>query len=407
MENALLDLRLGLPPQQPSWADQSLLWRTREALATRPGLVRLADVWSLRNQLAEVAKGRANLIQAGDCAEDPAECTPEHVRRKVTLLTSLADDLAERSQRPVLRVGRIAGQFSKPRTSPIERVGNLELPVYRGHMVNGPEPDVHSRRPDPQRMLRCYDSASETMRHLGWLGPQPPVGLSQRVWTSHEALLLDYEIPMLRRDERDELMLASTHWPWIGERTRQPDGEHVALLSQVANPVACKVGPRTSRNDLLELAERLDPDREPGRLTLISRMGADNVTRALPALVAAMREGGFPVIWLCDPMHGNSVTLANGVKTRFIATLVRELELFQDVLAATGGVAGGLHLETTPDEVSECVSLDCPVERIHEDYTSLCDPRLNPRQAAEVVSAWRSPRQRTRPTELGNGAGRP
>jgi 3-deoxy-7-phosphoheptulonate synthase len=208
------------------------------------------------------------------------------------------------------------------------------------------------------------------------------------VWTSHEALLLDYEIPMLRRDEEGRLALASTHWPWIGERTRQIDGAHVALLADVVNPVACKVGPRLQAAELLALCERLDPRREPGRLTLIARMGADVLADLLPPLVWAVRAAGHPVIWLIDPMHANTVTTSDGVKTRFVDTLIREVRAFQIAVRAAGGIAGGIHLETTPDDVTECVCAEFGIERIGEKYTTLCDPRLNPRQAISVVSAW-------------------
>jgi 3-deoxy-7-phosphoheptulonate synthase len=288
---------------------------------------------------------------------------------------------------PVVRIGRIAGQFAKPRSSPTELVGNVELPSFRGHMVNSPEPDAEGRRPDPNRVLAGYDAARTVTSLLGWGGGgsryiDPPM------WTSHEALLLDYEIPMLRRDRTGRMFLASTHLPWIGDRTRQLDGAHVDLLAGVANPIACKVGPATTPDELLALAERLDPHREPGRLTLIARMGADLVTERLPALVAAVRAAGHPVIWLCDPMHGNTVRTPDGLKTRYVETVVAEIERFQHVLRAEGGVAGGLHLETTPDDVTECAYDESGADRVGDKYTSYCDPRLNPDQAVAAVAAW-------------------
>jgi 3-deoxy-7-phosphoheptulonate synthase len=193
---------------------------------------------------------------------------------------------------------------------------------------------------------------------------------------------------MLRPDEVGRPLLGSTHWPWIGERTRDPDGAHVALLSEVVNPVACKVGPNMTRPELLGLCERLDPEREAGRLTLVARIGAGRVTSRLPALVEAVRTAGHPAIWLCDPMHGNTVETATGHKTRVVPTLMREVREFVAVLDAVGGVAGGLHLETTPDDVSECVTDESGFDQVPERYTSVCDPRLTLWQAISVISAW-------------------
>ncbi|GAQ51751.1 3-deoxy-7-phosphoheptulonate synthase [Streptomyces acidiscabies] len=380
MDNTLLDIRLKPARQQPAWDDLEQLERVRDELVRRPALVTGADVRALRAALAEVAAGNALVVQAGDCAEDPDECTAAHVARKAAVLDLLAGTVKMTAHRPVVRIGRIAGQFAKPRSHDTETVDGVELPVFRGHMVNSPEFDKDGRRPDPLRLLTGYMAAAEIMEHLGRRG-----GIEPPVWTSHEALLLDYEIPMLRRDREGRLLLASTHMPWIGERTRQVDGAHVALLAEVVNPVGCKVGPRTTSDELLALCEKLDPEREPGRLTLIARMGADTVAGVLPALVAAVRSAGHPVSWLTDPMHSNTVTTADGVKTRHTATVEREIVAFQEAVRSAGGVAGGLHLETTPDDVVECVAdSGCATGR----YTSHCDPRLNPGQAVAVASAW-------------------
>ncbi|MER7763394.1 3-deoxy-7-phosphoheptulonate synthase [Streptomyces sp. NPDC097619] len=387
MENALLDIRPEQALHQPPWEDPAHVARVREELGARPALVRAADVDALRAVLARVAAGEAHVVQAGDCAEDPAECTPGSVARKVGLLNMLAGALQMKTHTPVVRAGRMAGQFGKPRSQPTERVGELELPVYRGHMVNSPEPDPELRRPDPDRILAGYGAARDVMEYLGWT-PTGRGRIGAPVWTSHEALLLDYEVPLLRRDERGRLLLASTHWPWIGERTRQIDGAHVGLLAEVANPVACKVGPRMTAAELLELCARLDPRREPGRLTLIARMGAGAVAERLPGLVEAVRTAGHPVIWLTDPMHGNTVTTPDGYKTRFLQTVTREVEEFQLAVRAGGGTAGGLHLETTPEDVTECVTGRSRIDRVGTRYTSFCDPRLNPEQALSVVSAW-------------------
>lgn len=390
MEDVLNGIRSQNAPQQPEWPNPSQVRRVCEALASRPALVRPEDLRTLRTRLARVADGRALVVQAGDCAEDPEERHPVHVGRRIAVLEMLACALRTATDKPVLRVGRIAGQFAKPRSSPVERVGDVEFPSYRGHMVNGPEPDLESRRPDPLRMLTGYLAAGDIMGHLGWLGHDPPRGSGPPVWTSHEALLLDYEIPMLRRDEEGRLFLGSTHWPWIGKRTSQPDGAHVALLAVVSNPVACKVDPDMRSAALLALCERLDPGRQPGRLTLIARMGADRVTDRLPPLVEAVKGAGHPVSWLTDPMHGNTITAHDGNKTRLVKTVQQEVALFQEAVRSAGGMAGGLHLETTPDDVTECATEQADLGRVGDTYTSLCDPRLNPWQALAVVTAWRA-----------------
>ncbi|WP_246107608.1 3-deoxy-7-phosphoheptulonate synthase [Saccharothrix saharensis] len=361
--------------QQPSWSDRRAR-AMRARLARWDGLVSPVEVGSLRSELAEVAAGRGLVVQAGDCAEPFAECGPRHVTPKAALVDRLATALG--GGLPVVRVGRMAGQFAKPRSQPTEVVKGVELPVYRGDLVNAPQPHVLARQPDPARLVAGYHAArwvTELLRHHHpWLR------------TSHEALVLDYELPLVRRDERGVPLLTSTHWPWIGDRTRHVDGAHVRLLASVANPVACKVGPGMRPQELRELCARLDPEREPGRLTLIARLGADRVAGLLPPLVAAVRAAGHPVIWLCDPMHGNTVTDARGRKTRLVDTVVREVAGFLAAVHDAGGVAGGLHLETTPDEVEECGWDGFPTG----SYESLCDPRLNPGQALAVVAAWRA-----------------
>ncbi|MFH8617015.1 3-deoxy-7-phosphoheptulonate synthase [Streptomyces sp. NPDC017979] len=391
MDNTQLDLDFELDHetalQQPRWNDSEAIQLVRKELAGRPALVSAADVHTLRGHLARVARGEAHVVQSGDCAEDPDESTAGHVHRKAAVLDLLAGALKLITHKPVVRVGRIAGQYGKPRSQDTEVVDGRELPVFRGHMVNAPEPDPELRRPDPLRLLTGYMAASEITRHLGW-APDCPRRAEPEVWTSHEALLLDYELPMVRRSYDGRPLLTSTHFPWIGERTRQVDGAHVALLAEVANPVACKVGPSMSPGELLELCRRLDPAREPGRLTLISRMGARAVSERLPALVTAVRDAGHPVIWLCDPMHGNTVKAPTGHKTRYLETVEQEVRAFRFAVAESGGVAGGLHLETTPDDVTECTRSVESAHRIGESYTTFCDPRLNPSQAVSVVTAW-------------------
>ncbi|MFF4687649.1 3-deoxy-7-phosphoheptulonate synthase [Streptomyces sp. NPDC001307] len=389
MEDVLRGIELREALQQPEWSDTAQIQRVRETLEARPPLVRAEDTRTLRSILARVAAGEAMVVQAGDCAEDVNEHTPGFVARKTAVLDLLAGALRMITHRPVVRVGRIAGQFAKPRSKMTERVGDLELPSYRGDMVNGPEPDPESRRADPLRVLAGYMAANDIIENLGWKNRSAGQAIEPPVWTSHEALLLDYEIPMLRRDdETGRLFLGSTHWPWIGERTRQVEGAHVALLAEVANPVACKVGPGMTPDELLALCERLDPAREPGRLTLIARMGADTVAERLPRLVEAVRAAGHPVIWLTDPMHGNTISAPDGTKTRMVETVSREVRDFRQAVDSAGGVAGGVHLETTPDDVTECASDEAALTRVGDRYTSRCDPRLTPWQAVAVVSAW-------------------
>ncbi|MFF2660960.1 3-deoxy-7-phosphoheptulonate synthase [Kitasatospora sp. NPDC058032] len=389
MEDVIREIRIRGALHQPEWSDLLQVSRVGEALASRPTLVQPDELATLRTLLGKVATGEALVLQSGDCAEDPQECTRQHVARKAALLDLLAGTLGLRTGKPVVRAGRIAGQFAKPRSKPTEVVEGIELPVFRGHMVNGPEPDAESRRPDPLRILTGYMAAGDIVEHLGWRDRAAGRDVVEPlVWTSHEALLLDYETPMLRVDDKGRLFLGSTHWPWIGERTRQVEGAHVALLSQVANPVACKVGPGMEPDELLALCEKLDPWRDPGRLTLIARMGAEAVADRLPKLVDAVRGAGHPVVWLSDPVHGNTFTAPGGLKTRLVGTIALEVARFVEAVRGSGGVAGGLHLETTPDDVTECASTEADLDSVGERYTTCCDPRLNPAQAVSVVSAW-------------------
>ncbi|MFE6868564.1 3-deoxy-7-phosphoheptulonate synthase [Kitasatospora sp. NPDC057692] len=389
MEDVIREIRIRGALHQPEWSDLLQVNRVGEALAARPALVQPDELATLRTLLGKVAAGEALVLQSGDCAEDPQECTRQYVARKSALLDLLAGTLGLRTGKPVVRAGRIAGQFAKPRSKPTEVVDGVELPVFRGHMVNGPEPDAESRRPDPLRILTGYMAAGDIVEHLGWRDRAAGRDVVEPlVWTSHEALLLDYEMPMLRVDDKGRLYLGSTHWPWIGERTRQVEGAHVALLSQVANPVACKVGPTMEPAELLALCEKLDPWRDPGRLTLIARMGAEAVADRLPRLVDAVRGAGHPVVWLSDPVHGNTFTAPGGLKTRLVGTVALEVARFVEAVRASGGVAGGLHLETTPDDVTECASTEAELDSVGERYTTSCDPRLNPAQAVSVVSSW-------------------
>lgn len=385
----ILDWKRLPAAQQPDWGDEWLLDRVRTDLGELPALVSAAEVDTLRRRMAAVAAGELVVIQAGDCAEDPAECEPGALSAKLGLLDALAGMLRIRAGRPVVRIGRMAGQFAKPRSKPTEWYGDLELPAYRGPLVNEPAPNHAARRPDPLRMVAAYHASRAAQDFLRGQRMDPRLPQPSEVWTSHEALVLDYELPLVRRMPSGERLLASTHLPWIGERTREPGGAHVALLASVVNPVACKVGPTTTPMELLALCALLDPEREPGRLTLIARMGPEVVARRLPELVAAVRVAGHPVSWLCDPMHANTVKGPGGRKTRLVSTVCAEVSAFLAAVRAGGGVAGGLHLETTPADVVECVRDESELENsATAPYTTLCDPRLNARQAFDVVAAW-------------------
>ncbi len=382
----------GPEAQDPQWRDHPAYRRTREALAAAPPLVSLSEIHQLRQSLAEVAAGRARLLQLGDCAESLYECTPASTRAKVGLLDRLAHHLERQSDQPVVRVGRMGGQFAKPRSEPVECHGGVQLPVFRGHMVNSEVPTHAAREHDPRRMLWAYRASAEV---TSWVGRhrerRARVGqsLSTGPWTSHEALALDYEEPAVRVDPISGIaLLASTHLPWVGDRTRQSESRQVQLLSSVHNPVGCKLGPTATVSDVLSLCERLDPHRTPGRLLLIPRIGARLVADALPALVQAVVRAGHAVIWLCDPMHGNTIRTADGLKTRRLEDIVEETIQFHLVLQRHAQYAGGLHLEVAASDVTECIGRSVPDESaLRTGYTSLCDPRLNPEQAMELLDA--------------------
>ncbi|MET8824598.1 3-deoxy-7-phosphoheptulonate synthase [Streptomyces sp. NPDC004610] len=389
MDTVVREVRSKPALQQPGWPDAGRVAAVSADLAARAPLVSPAEIRALRGLLAQVARGDARVVQAGDCAEDPMESTASYVARKAGVLDLLAGAMKMVAHRPVVRIGRIAGQFAKPRSRPFEVVGGTELPVFRGHMVNSAEPSPDGRIPDPARLLVCYEAAADIVGHLRALRGGGPGGavVEQPVWTSHEALLLDYELPLLRRAD-GRLWLTSAHLPWIGERTRDLDGAHIELFTRIANPVACKVGPSMTVTEIVELCARLDPDREPGRLTLIARMGADAVTEVLPRLVAAVAAAGHPVIWLSDPMHGNTVSTPDGLKTRYVEAIEREVRGFLRAVRRAGGVAGGVHLETTPDHVTECVRNATHAGLVGQKYLSHCDPRLTASQAISVIASW-------------------
>lgn len=381
-----------LAVQQPLWADHPAYARTCRALVEAAPLVPWDEVAQLRQSLAAVADGRALITQVGDCAESFYEITPARTAEKLCLLDQLGDEMERVGGRPVIRVGRLGGQFAKPRSSPTERYADTVLPSFRGHMVNSEVPTVSARQHDPRRMLWAYEASGRVMErvrsHRARQSSMPSEGVNRGPWTSHEALVLDYERSLVRSGV-DGAFLASTHLPWIGVRTNDPDAAHARLLGQVANPVGCKIGPETHPDLIRALCKRLDAGRVPGQLMLIVRMGVWAVRDVLPPLVEAVRRAGHRPIWLSDPMHGNTVTTATGHKTRHLRDICTEAVAFREIVEGQGMHAGGLHLEVAAEDVTECVG-----GRVHEEsdvpgrYTTLCDPRLNPEQARELVSIW-------------------
>ncbi|MEU6382671.1 3-deoxy-7-phosphoheptulonate synthase class II [Streptomyces bauhiniae] len=365
--------------QQPPWPDAAQVRSASAFLATLPPLVTPARTRELRRDLARVASGEAFLLQGGDCAETFAANTQEHVRGNVATLRRMAAVLADGAGLPVVTVGRIAGQYAKPRSQAVDGLG---LPVYRGDIVNAATPDARARVPDPVRMIEAYQNARAA---LDTLRSGHPAG----VYTSHEALLLDYERALLVPDPagRPQLYAGSAHFLWIGERTRQLDGAHIAFAELLANPLGVKIGPGTTPDQAAEYAERLDPRAEPGRLTLISRMGSARVRDVLPPIVERVVATGRQIIWQCDPMHGNTRESGTGYKTRHVDDIADEIEGFFAVHRGLGTHPGGVHLELTGDDVTECLggAQGITEHGLTGRYDSLCDPRLNAGQAMELA----------------------
>jgi 3-deoxy-7-phosphoheptulonate synthase len=422
--------------QQPDWPDQGALDATYKRLSLLPPLVFAGEARTLLASLGRVAKGEAFLLQAGDCAESFHDVSAATIRDKLKVILQMAAVMTYAGGVPVVKVGRIAGQFAKPRSANTEKVGELELPSFRGHIVNDDAPDARTRIPDPDRMIQAYHQSTATLNlvraftkggfadlrqvHV-WnqefvatstegkrykdlaagieaalrfmascgidLSDQAPIHQVD-LFTSHEALLLGYEEALTRRDTlTGDWYDCSAHMLWIGERTRQVDHAHVEFLRGVKNPIGCKLGPSSTPADVLALCEALNPEKIPGRLTLIARMGADNVSTALPPLLRAVKESGHPVVWACDPCHGNTFTAESGVKTRHFDDVLREVVGFFEAHNAEGTWAGGLHLELTGDNVTECLggSDDLLDTNLSENYTTVCDPRLNARQSLDLA----------------------
>ncbi|MGN6522657.1 MAG: class II 3-deoxy-7-phosphoheptulonate synthase [Actinomycetes bacterium] len=419
--------------QQPVWEDDAALAETGERLRAMPPLVFAGECDTLRTALAEVAAGRAFLLQGGDCAETFAANTAASIRNRIKTLLQMAVVLTYGASLPVVKVGRIAGQYAKPRSRDTETRGEQTLPAYRGDAVNGLDFTEEARRPDPRRLLEVYHASSATLNlvrafthggfadlrqvhawNQGFLrdsaayrryelmardidramafmkaaGADPESLRTVDLYASHEALLLDYETPLTRVDSRTgQLYDTSGHMVWVGERTRQLDGAHIDFASRIRNPIGLKLGPSTSPEDAVRLVDRLDPEREPGRLTLISRMGAGRVRQALPALVRAVHEAGARPVWICDPMHGNTFEAPSGYKTRRFDDVVDEVRGFFEVHAALGTHPGGVHVELTGDDVTECLGGAVEISDLDlaTRYETACDPRLNHQQSLELA----------------------
>jgi 3-deoxy-7-phosphoheptulonate synthase len=422
--------------QQPSWPDEEALKHVEARLCALPPLVVAGEARRLTASLAEVANGRAFLLQAGDCAESFGDFAADSIRDKLKVILQMAVALTYAAGVPVVKVGRIAGQFAKPRSQPTERVGDLELDAFRGHMVNDEPFESDARRPDPGRLLTAYHQSAATLNLLraftkggfadlshahAWnqqfvatsaegrrydriaseidramrfmaacgIDLSAESGLHQvDFWTSHEALILNYEEALTRQDSfTGDWVDCSGHLLWVGERTRQPDGAHVEFLSGVINPLGAKVGPNATPDEVVALCDRLDPHRTPGRLTLITRFGAGRVAELLPPLLAAVADSGHPVVWACDPMHGNTFVSGSGRKTRRFDDILSEVGEFFEVHREAGTWPGGVHVELTGDDVTECLG---GAEEIAEGdlgqrYTTACDPRLNARQSLDLA----------------------
>ncbi|WP_350934825.1 3-deoxy-7-phosphoheptulonate synthase [Micromonospora mangrovi] len=369
--------------QQPPWPDRDELEAVADYLHGLPALTPADEILRLREDLAKASAGQAFLLQAGDCAEPLGLAATASARMKHTVIASLTARLERELHRPAVGVGRLAGQFAKPRSEPFESVNGQLLPAFRGLMVNEPDASSQARLPDPYRLLSCYYTARQVVAELAAAGGG--------VRTSHEVLILEYEQALTRYDEvTDQWFLRSTHLPWVGDRTRRLDGAHLHFLAGLANPVAVKVGPTATPEQVVQMCDLLDPHRLPGRLTLISRMGHRHVTDHLPPLVRAVADAGHAAGWVCDAMHGNTVRGAGGVKTRHLDAIVTELTTFVEVLHSHGREPAGLHLELAADDVTECVGGVSVADESHlsRAYRSLCDPRLNNEQVEMVVDAF-------------------
>ena len=420
-------------PQWPGGVDGAPVKSAVAQLKSFPPLVFAGECDDLKAKIAEAAAGRAFWLQGGDCAETFAAATADSIRNRIKTILQMAAVLQYYSSLPVVKVGRMAGQFAKPRSNDFETRGDVTLPAYRGDAVNDLEFNEASRTPDPERMVRVYNTSAATLnlvraftqggfadlrqvhewnkgfirdssvgdryeqmareigRALDFMksaGVDPDSFKSVDFYSSHEALIMEYEKALTRIDSRTQLPYdVSAHFLWIGERTRQLNGAHIYFASKVRNPIGVKLGPKSTVDDALALIDRLDPNREPGRLTFITRMGAGKIREALPALVDGVTKSGAQVLWVCDPMHGNTFEAATGYKTRRFDDVMDEVKGFFEVHKSLGTHPGGIHIELTGDDVTECLGGG---EQISETdlatrYESACDPRLNHSQSLELA----------------------
>jgi 3-deoxy-7-phosphoheptulonate synthase len=428
--------RLRPVAQSPTWPDAEHLARVERELATKPPLVFAGEARRLQEHLALVTAGKAFLLQAGDCAESFADGSADAIRDKLKVILQMAVALTYAAGMPVIKVGRIAGQFAKPRSDAFEERDGVTLEAFRGHMVNGESFDEESRRPNPDRLLAAYHQSVATLNLLRAFTTGGFAALSRvHAWnqefvanslegkryamladeierallfmkacgidlhddsslqgvdfyTSHEALILPYEQALTRRDSlTGDWYDCSAHMLWIGDRTRQLGGAHVEFLRGVANPLGMKVGPSIELDDLRRLVEVLNPDNVPGRLTLIARMGHEKVSELLPPLIEALRDDGAEVLWTCDPMHGNTFVASGGQKTRRFDDVLAETAQYFAVHQALGTWPGGLHIELTGDNVTECLGGGSRLDEsdLELNYTSICDPRLNATQSLDMA----------------------
>ncbi|MEG0298487.1 MAG: 3-deoxy-7-phosphoheptulonate synthase class II [Aurantimicrobium sp.] len=417
--------------QQPQWPNAEAVKSASERLASYPPLVFAGEVDTLRERLAQAAQGKAFLLQGGDCAETFAGATADKIRNRIKTVLQMAVVLTYAAEMPVIKMGRMAGQFAKPRSSDTETRGDITLPAYRGDIVNGYDFTPESREANPERLVQGYNTAVSTLnlirafttggfadlrevhrwnqgfaknpanaqyealaneidraiKFMAACGADFDALKTTEFFVSHEALLMDYERPMTRIDSRTGTPYnTSAHFVWIGERTRELDGAHVDFLSRVRNPIGVKLGPTTDVDTVKQLIEKLDPNREPGRLTFITRMGAGKIREALPPLLEAVKASDANPLWITDPMHGNGITTPNGYKSRRFDDVVDEVKGFFEAHRAVGTFPGGVHVELTGDDVTECLGGS---EQIDENdlatrYESLCDPRLNHMQSLEL-----------------------
>lgn len=374
--------------QAPIYPDAAALARVERRLRASPPLVQAADILHLRALLARVAAGQAFLLQGGDCAESFAEFGADKVRMIFDLLVRMGAMLGAEGDREIVHLARIAGQFAKPRSSATETVAGTTLPSYRGDAVNGPAFTVRDRTPNPKRQLAAHRQARATVGLLAAYSSASRAGAPRPagIFTSHEALLLDYEEALTRFDEAGRCWLATSgHMIWIGDRTRQLGGAHVEFARGVANPIGLKCGPSLGADELLRLIERLDPGNRPGRLVLIGRFGAARIAAHLPPLMRATAAAGRNVVWSIDPMHGNTQSRGR-LKTRLLGDIVDEIATFFCVAASEGVHPGGVHLEMTGADVTECLGGSLVEADLPRRYLTHCDPRLNRAQALDVAA---------------------